>query len=262
MNQSGFTSLLILIIILVLVIMGGSVYYAHTKLNESQPTPTTTQTINSNTGRKIYVSKDNFFSFSYAGSDTLAESTPASEYNSLAKGEIENVTVSPWCDTGNPNLPNGCFPNAVYLFEVSEFTNTNNWNPNTWLKFAPDSPYNPCKEIDPRTKLIQTKFGQDQALEIDSILDGQFIRNCTPPFQGDFQPGTEKKLIIFHKNLYLYISTFSSDNKFKTELDQIFSSFTITNLNQNITPTCIPRPSCLDTIPRCLVAEPLNGWCK
>lgn len=25
--------------------------------------------------------------------------------------------------------------------------------------------------------------------------------------------------------------------------------------------TCIPRPSCLDSIPRCMIAEPAEGWC-
>lgn len=27
------------------------------------------------------------------------------------------------------------------------------------------------------------------------------------------------------------------------------------------TPTCIPRPLCLDSNPRCLLAEPIGGWC-
>lgn len=26
--------------------------------------------------------------------------------------------------------------------------------------------------------------------------------------------------------------------------------------------TCLPRPACLDKTPRCLIAEPANGWCK
>jgi hypothetical protein len=27
------------------------------------------------------------------------------------------------------------------------------------------------------------------------------------------------------------------------------------------TPNCIKRPACLDAKPRCLIAEPANGWC-
>lgn len=27
------------------------------------------------------------------------------------------------------------------------------------------------------------------------------------------------------------------------------------------TPTCIPRPTCLDSNPACLIAEPVEGWC-
>jgi len=28
------------------------------------------------------------------------------------------------------------------------------------------------------------------------------------------------------------------------------------------TPTCLPRPACLDATPRCLLAEPAGGWCQ
>lgn len=29
-----------------------------------------------------------------------------------------------------------------------------------------------------------------------------------------------------------------------------------------VIPTCLPRPACLDSTPRCLIAEPVNGWCN
>lgn len=49
--------------------------------------------------------------------------------------------------------------------------------------------------------------------------------------------------------------------------NQILSTFKFTDKNQTtvpsvITPSCIPRPTCLDATPRCLIAEPANGWCK
>ncbi len=28
-----------------------------------------------------------------------------------------------------------------------------------------------------------------------------------------------------------------------------------------VPPTCIPRPPCLDAVPRCLIPEPRDGWC-
>jgi len=32
--------------------------------------------------------------------------------------------------------------------------------------------------------------------------------------------------------------------------------------NANIpTPSCMPRPTCLDSVPRCLIPEPTGGWC-
>ncbi len=42
------------------------------------------------------------------------------------------------------------------------------------------------------------------------------------------------------------------------------SAFTIpypVNGNATPGPTCVPRPSCLDANPRCLLPEPIGGWC-
>jgi hypothetical protein len=44
-------------------------------------------------------------------------------------------------------------------------------------------------------------------------------------------------------------------------LDQILSTFKFTDSNISPTPTCMKRPACLDSNPRCLIAEPANGWC-
>ncbi|HET9946719.1 MAG TPA: hypothetical protein VFQ63_01515 [Patescibacteria group bacterium] len=41
---------------------------------------------------------------------------------------------------------------------------------------------------------------------------------------------------------------------------------TTTTINGTITPkptlTCYPRPSCLDGTPRCMIAQPIGGWCS
>lgn len=34
------------------------------------------------------------------------------------------------------------------------------------------------------------------------------------------------------------------------------------NPSTSPTPTCMPRPSCLDSEPRCLIPEPIGGWCS
>jgi hypothetical protein len=39
----------------------------------------------------------------------------------------------------------------------------------------------------------------------------------------------------------------------------ILKTFKFTD--QTPTPTCTPRPACLDATPRCLMPEPANGWC-
>jgi hypothetical protein len=42
------------------------------------------------------------------------------------------------------------------------------------------------------------------------------------------------------------------------EVEQILSD----NPVHAFEPSCIPRPACLDTIPRCYPPEPAGGWCK
>lgn len=54
------------------------------------------------------------------------------------------------------------------------------------------------------------------------------------------------------------VSTFSKSGyptATKEWLDQILSTFKFTDASMNITPTCRPRPSCLDSNPRCMMAE-------
>lgn len=42
-------------------------------------------------------------------------------------------------------------------------------------------------------------------------------------------------------------------------IEKMISTF---KFDSNIpTPTCMPRPACLDATPRCMIAEPANGWC-
>lgn len=68
-------------------------------------------------------------------------------------------------------------------------------------------------------------------------------------------------------------NTFSSEfGKFPRSMAQndvdFFKKFlsTIRFTDEAGSPTplasCLPRPKCLDSTPRCLIAEPINGWCK
>lgn len=43
--------------------------------------------------------------------------------------------------------------------------------------------------------------------------------------------------------------------QFLNEFDQILSTFKFTDQSATISPTCIPRPPCLDATPRCLIPE-------
>ncbi len=54
----------------------------------------------------------------------------------------------------------------------------------------------------------------------------------------------------------------SDQQKLQSELNQILYTYSFINQNQTITPTCIPKPACLNSTPRCLIAKPVNSWCK
>jgi len=68
-------------------------------------------------------------------------------------------------------------------------------------------------------------------------------------------------LRLYRKNNYFISFTSSQDGPGEIDKyrDQILSTFKFTD--QTPTPTCIPRPACLDATPRCLMPEPANGWC-
>src|SRR5258708_31420463 len=58
------------------------------------------------------------------------------------------------------------------------------------------------------------------------------------------------------------IAFFLDFDNYRDLAKQILSTFTFTNQKQTpITPTCMPRPACLDATPRCLIAEPPQGCC-
>lgn len=47
------------------------------------------------------------------------------------------------------------------------------------------------------------------------------------------------------------------------DFKQILSTFKFTDSQTSITPTptCTPRPACLDATPKCMIPEPASGWC-
>lgn len=71
-------------------------------------------------------------------------------------------------------------------------------------------------------------------------------------------------------NIYSWSPPYRTSPVNETEVwnlfDQILTTFTLTNQSQSNyiypTPTCMLRPACLDATPRCLIAEPANGWCS
>ncbi len=77
----------------------------------------------------------------------------------------------------------------------------------------------------------------------------------------DINKGDIIEVIVITKGNQTYSLTLS-DQKYKDIFDQLISTFTFTNQNQTITPTCMTRPACLDATPRCLIAEPASGWCQ
>lgn len=47
-------------------------------------------------------------------------------------------------------------------------------------------------------------------------------------------------------------------SKYAKDRDAFLASF---EFKDSPTPTCMQRPACLDATPRCMIAEPANGWC-
>ncbi len=85
-------------------------------------------------------------------------------------------------------------------------------------------------------------------------------------------PNVPRYEAIFENSGVLYVITLGGNNivKYKTTYDQILSTFKFTRENITatpsptspyLTPTCFPRPACLDATPRCMIAEPAGGWC-
>src|ERR1035437_3218346 len=56
------------------------------------------------------------------------------------------------------------------------------------------------------------------------------------------------------------VSDFQIDNNEVTNPVTTLPGFSITPTNPPM-PACLPRPSCLDSSPRCMIAEPVSGWC-
>ncbi len=80
-------------------------------------------------------------------------------------------------------------------------------------------------------------------------------------------PGYSKFICIENgQYTYLFLTQYSANSPKESQqavirlFDQILSTFKFTDSN-TLTPTCIKRPACLDATPRCMIAEPANGWC-
>lgn len=83
----------------------------------------------------------------------------------------------------------------------------------------------------------------------------------------------QKEILIPKGNKVYDIELYTNNSPNKTNgyisydtFIKILSTFKFTNTDpattsSDSTPTCMPRPSCLDATPRCMIAEPANGWC-
>lgn len=69
----------------------------------------------------------------------------------------------------------------------------------------------------------------------------------------------ENWVVVFYNNYILTVYTenqTTEDEKLVEEVKkQILSTFKFQNQNPMISPTCIPRPACLDSEPRCMIPE-------
>lgn len=70
--------------------------------------------------------------------------------------------------------------------------------------------------------------------------------------------GRKQELILLQGPQYSY-EIQNLDSNFLQYFDPIVATFTLVSVpTPTISPTCIPRPSCLDATPRCMIAESPN----
>jgi hypothetical protein len=90
-----------------------------------------------------------------------------------------------------------------------------------------------------------------------------------PSFLNGFPLNFKTILLSNGRNFYTISYTIGYDKHSLGEIEAIISTFKFTDPTttpspatfQTPAPTCIPRPACLDATPRCMIAEPANGWC-
>ncbi len=149
-------------------------------------------------------------------------------------------------------------------------------------KFTGSLPLPPALQNSDFNLSIQSPgYFQSTTTQILSSLSGKTKTVSLPDLTaGDIDGDDESNILDF--NTLLSCSIFSKDNSracndktgrsLKTaadlngdgEVDQDDYTILLRNLKERAertTSPCTPRPACLDTNPRCLIAEPAAGWC-
>lgn len=233
------------LIIILLVLTGTSIVVLesrNTKPAALQPTPTATPpspTTIPDTALNWELYKGNYFSMKYP-----------KEYQ---KTISENNQITDRDDPDFFKEKQRTPPKILSIFSLGDFTQTSieisivslenkeKLDIDTWYKLNSFYPFSIGEALgDPERPVssievggIPSKIGHPEG---QSYMEAVFV-----PFQ--------QKMIL------MYTTISSADENDKATARQILSTFRFIDQQPSISPTCRPRPACLDATPRCLIPE-------
>jgi len=156
------------------------------------------------------------------------------EKNTLFVTYIEELPKSIYILSRIKDEPYMVFAVIQILFDKSDFFDFNDlYDCNKNKRPGTDDPIIPCTTEQPHQIRINNKKAEETTIKLADTWDASyFIQTKEEPF--------------------IEISTGGGYVAPREVFDQILSTFKFTD---SITPTCVPRPACLDATPRCLIPE-------
>jgi hypothetical protein len=115
---------------------------------------------------------------------------------------------------------------------------------------------------------LQVWADNSQGYQPDEFLLGNYKDSLTTyakTEENEFilnEKGDEYLQVQINNNsIYVGCGFYSNKQKTIDICNQILKTTKLTGVKASPTPTCMPRPACLDSEPRCMIPEPANGWC-
>lgn len=211
-------------------IVGGFVMYKNSFGKQVTPSPTPpitpSPTTNPTENWKTYTNETRSYTFKYPQTYTLKNDSQSSLDQDVISLE-KDVELGPGA-YGSTNAIKGVVISFIF-----------------WESKNPVTKESLIDEYGSQIEILQTSIDNHTATEVK----GEFI--------------FDRNIYVVYPKGSLHISTGIADNStnetrnnYLKDFSQILSTFKFTYLS--LSPTCIPRPKCLDTEPRCMIPETEN----